>query len=295
MDPPAGGTVVPDLPQAGSLTHPSPAVRTPIIIAHRGASAYAPEHTFAAYDLGLEAGADYIEQDLQLTADGELIVMHDGMLDRTTGGTCTGSVIEKNFADIADCDVGSWFNIRFPQRARAEYSASRIPRLTDVFDRYAGRARFYIETKSPADAPGMEEKLVALIERYGLRPETAQAPALLRPAELPTVIFQSFSAESLRKLRKLAPGIPRVQLIESDLDASAIIAQLPAILEYAQAIGPARTAVNDALTRAAHDHGLAVHPYTVNDEVTMRALIGAGVDGIFTDDPARLVSLKLES
>lgn len=258
------------------------------MIAHRGASAFAPEHTFAAYDLALDAGADYIEHDLQMTADGELVILHDDTLDRTTGGACTGRVSRKTYADLRDCDAGSWFNAHVPHRARPEHAHLRIPRLSDVFDRYAGRARFYVETKNPADSPGMEETLVALIAKHRLITGGPTVPSLRMPASRPTVILQSFSTASLLLLQHLAPAIPRVQLIESDHTAPQIIRRLAHIASYAQAIGPAHTSVDTTLLAAAHARNLAVHPYTVNDEPTMRALIDAGVDALFTDDPALL-------
>jgi glycerophosphoryl diester phosphodiesterase len=264
----------------------------PIVIAHRGASAFAPEHTIAAYDLALDIGADYIEHDLQLTADAELVVLHDDTLDRTTRGACTGRVAERTYAEIADCDAGSWFNRVHPHRARPEYAKLRIPRLKDVFARYAGRARFYIETKNPADAPGMEEKLVTLLEAHGLAPQGGTTPSLREPSILPTVILQSFNTESLNLLRDLAPAIPRVQLIESGLASPDIIEQLDDIAQYAQAVGPAHTSVDPALLAAAHARTLAVHPYTINEETTMRSLTNAGVDAMFTDDPTMLLSIR---
>src|SRR5687768_1343082 len=97
----------------------------PIVnVAHRGASGHAPEHTFAAYDLALRMGADYIEQDLHLTKDGVLVVLHDETLDRTARGpveNCSGRVDTKTLAQIKTCDVGSWF--------APEYAGERIPTL----------------------------------------------------------------------------------------------------------------------------------------------------------------------
>src|SRR5690606_21352715 len=110
------------------------------------------------------------------------------------------------------------------------------------------------------------------------------------PALLPTVILQSFSEESLRTLGRLAPAIPRVRLIESEVGAPAIIERLPAIAHYAQAIGPAQNTIDESVIHAAHELSVAVHPYTVNDEGTMERLIAAGVDGMFTDNPALLYS-----
>src|ERR671916_500502 len=111
-------------------------------IGHRGASGYAPEHTFAAYDLALKLGADYIEQDLQMTKDGVLVVLHDDTLDRTATGparNCTGLVIEKTLAQLKTCEVGRWFNRAYPLYARPEYAGMRIPTLEEVFQRYGAR------------------------------------------------------------------------------------------------------------------------------------------------------------
>src|SRR5262249_7804283 len=108
-------------------------------IGHRGASGYAPEHTIPSYDLALKLGADYIEQDLQLTSDGVLICMHDTTLDRTARGApenCTGLVSSKTLAQVKTCDVGSWFNDAHPDRARPEYVGQRIPTLEELFRRY---------------------------------------------------------------------------------------------------------------------------------------------------------------
>ena len=266
------------------------------MIAHRGASAYAPEHTLAAYDRALEMGADYIEQDLQMTADGELVVLHDETLDRTTRGAgCSGSVTERTLAEVKRCDAGSWFNERNPARARAEFADERVPTLDEVFDRYSDRARFYIETKNPAEAPGMEEALVALLREHGLL-AAAPAPASLIASQAPPlVLLQSFSAESLQTLRALAPGVPRVQLIGSRVSASSIVRQLDAIAAYAHAIGPSYRSVDARVVAAAHERGLAVHPYTVNDETVMRRLIDVAADAMFTDDPALLLRVRAAS
>src|SRR3954471_6678564 len=166
-----------------------------LIIAHRGASGLAPEHTFASYDLALKLGADYIEQDLQMTSDGVLVVMHDEQLDRTTD--CTGVVKTKTLAEVKQCDAGSWFG--------PEFAGQRVPTLDEVFARYGARANFYIETKSPEIYPGMEEALLALLDKYKLR-----APAASRWK----VLIQSFSPESLLKIHDLDPALPLVQLLQ---------------------------------------------------------------------------------
>lgn len=256
----------------------------PVVIAHRGFSAAAPEHTFAAWDLALEAGADYLEQDLQMTADDVLVVLHDDTLDRTARGEgCSGPVRERTLDQLGACEVGSWFNERWPDRARPEYAGLSIPTLRQVLARYAGRARFYIETKNPADAPGMEQALVALLDEFGLLDRDAD--------RLPAVIVQSFSPESLLTLGQIAPDLPRVQLLSDDYDAARTLELLPRIAFFAQGIGPWHGNVDAALMAAATARGLLVHPYTVNEDTRMAELLEIGVDGMFTDRPDALRSL----
>lgn len=254
---------------------------TPIVIAHRGASAYAPEHTFASWDMALEMGADYLEHDLQMTADGALVVLHDDTLDRTARGPtehCAGAVNAKTLAQLAHCEVGSWFNDAHPELASEEFAHQPIPTLRGVLERYAGRARFYIETKQPEEAPGMEEALIALLREFELLGEPADGEQ-----QLPAVILQSFSPQSLVKLRALAPGATLIQLTPGRMTSWGIRRRISDIAEYADGIGPHRQRVGAALVNAAHGAGLLVHPYTVNDEPTMRRLLTLGVDGMFSD------------
>jgi glycerophosphoryl diester phosphodiesterase len=243
-----------------------------IVIGHRGASAYAPEHTFASWDLALEMGVDYIEQDLQLTSDGVLIVMHDPTLDRTTSGS--GTVIAHTIEEISQLDAGSWFDPRFAN--------ARVPTLREVFERYGARVRYYIETKNPEDAPGMEEKLLELISEFGLR------EAAITDWQ---VLIQSFSRASLQKLQEMDAKLPLIQLVGKEYSSAQIQQRLSDIHTYAVGIGPARTSVDEQVVDAAHAAGLALHAYTVNDEPEMRRMIALGVDGLFTDYPDRLVRL----
>ncbi len=255
-----------------------------LAIGHRGASGYAPEHTIASYDLALELGADYIEQDLQLTSDGVLVVLHDPTLDRTARGAaenCKGFVIEKTLAQIKTCDVGSWFNGAFPQYARAEYVGLKIPTLDEVLERYQHRANYYIETKNPEDAPGMEEKLLQALDRFALRGSAVRRDQ---------VLIQSFSDASLRKIHGLDPALPLVQLF-SNIGSANIRATLDQVRTYAVGIGPSSGSVDAALVDAAHVRCIDVHPYTVNDPGQMAALLAVGVDGMFTNFPDRLSAL----
>ncbi len=258
----------------------------PVInIGHRGASGYAPEHTFASYDLALRLGADYIEQDLQLTSDGVLVVMHDKTLNRTATAPegvparyCRGPVINRTLRQIKQCDVGSWFNEEYPEYAKARYVGLKIPTLEQVFRRYGKEANYYIETKNPDAAPGMEEELLRLMKKY----------ELIRPAVRDwQVLIQSFSPESLKKIHRLRPSLPLVQLYFAG-SSKTVRTDLDEAKAYAVGIGPDQKDVDARLVLAAHRRCLAVHPYTVNETPDMRHLISLGVDGMFTNFPDRL-------
>src|SRR5919112_6322482 len=210
------------VPTVGAGAQTGSTLEGPVLnIGHRGASAYAPEHTFAAYDLALEQGADYIEIDLQMTADGVLVAMHDKTLNRTADAPegvperyCRGLVSKKTLEQIQMCDAGSWFS--------PEYAGQQIPTLDEIFERYGTSVNYYIETKNAEAAPGMEVELVRLLEKHGLIPEEGPAEA-----ESWQVLIQSFSAESLMTIHELEPTLPLIQLfwagtsksIQRDLDA----------------------------------------------------------------------------
>jgi glycerophosphoryl diester phosphodiesterase len=256
-----------------------------LIIGHRGAAGHAPEHTFASWDLALEMGVDYLEQDLQMTADGQLIVMHDDTLDRTARGpNCNGPVITRTLAELTGCDAGSWFNDARPDRARPEFVGQRIPTLDSVLARYGGRARFYIETKNPEIAPGMEEALVTLLDQHGLLPWKDED-------EIDRVFVQSFSTASLLRVRSLNEFLPLVHLFARAETPTAILARLDSLAEFAQGIGPHYSDVDAGLVAAAHERGLVVHPYTVNAPAEMRRLNDIDVDGMFTDYPDVLAAI----
>lgn len=250
-------------------------------IGHRGASGYAPEHTLPAYDLALELGADYIEQDLQLTSDGVLVCLHDGTLDRTARGpaeNCTGLVSDKTLAQIKTCDVGTWFNEANPSLARPEYVGLQIPTLEEVFVRYGWRVNYYIETKAPDAADHMEERLLALMDQFRMR----------RTARRWQVLIQSFSAASLQKIHAIDPSLPLVQLVLGFGASPALEQGLDAIAAYAVGVGPNSLFANAALMAAAKARCLEVHPYTVNQPAEMASLVAAGATGMFTNVPDQL-------
>jgi glycerophosphoryl diester phosphodiesterase len=255
----------------------------PLVIAHRGASGHAPEHTLAAYDLAVRMGADVLEPDLQMTADGHLVAFHDGALDRTargSGGLCTGPVRARTLTQLRGCEVGSWFNDRNPDRADPAFEGLRIPTLDELFGRYGASVRWYPETKSPEEAPGMEEALLALLDRHDLR-DRAVSDGL--------VLIQSFSADSLRRLRALDPGLPLVQLLpRGSVTPDTLDTVLDEVAGWARGVGPNHALVDEAFMTAARARGLFVHPWTVNDPADMDRLLALGVDGIFSDFPDRL-------
>ena len=233
-------------------------------IGHRGASGYAPEHTFASYDLAIQMGADYIEQDLQMTQDGVLVVMHDETLDRTAlptaesePGDCTGLVSEHTLAQIKTCEVGSWFNEAYPQYTDPSYVGLELPTLEEVFQRYGTSVNYYIETKNPEAVPCgcMEDELLRLMDEY----------SLTKPAEEHwQVLIQSFSADSLMKIHEMNSKLPLIQLYSDTETSESIRANLDEVSTYAVGIGPSKTDVDADLVEAAHALCLYVHPYTVN-------------------------------
>jgi glycerophosphoryl diester phosphodiesterase len=258
-----------------------PATNAAVVIAHRGASVLAPEHTTLAYDKAVEAGTDYLELDVQRTRDGTLVVIHDTMLDRTARGSpdnCTGRVSDKTLAQIETCDAGSWFNSIYPALARAEFIGLRVPPLSDIVTRYGGTTRLYVETKDADSNPGLEADLVALLRQSGIS---------LGTSESPRVFIQSFSKESLLRVRSLEPNLALVQVFGLVAPA-VIVAQLPEVRSYAAAIGVPKQDITTALVESAHASCLLVHVYVSDDQLEMQSLLAMGVDGIFTGRPDQL-------
>jgi glycerophosphoryl diester phosphodiesterase len=275
---------------AGLLAAPAQAEPPPperfVNIAHRGASGLAPEHTIPAWDLAIELGADYLEQDVHLTRDGVLVVLHDDTLDRTARGpaeNCTGPVRLKTWAQLQTCDVGTWFNERYPDRARPEFEGLPIPSLAQVFERYGADVAYYIETKTPEAAPGLvQRELLRLLDLYDLR-----GPAVRDG----TVLIQSFSPAGLRIMHALDPALPLIQLLAAVPAGAARDALLDDVAEYAVGLGPSAGGVTADLVTAAHDRCLAVHPYTVDDAERLAELVAMGVDGVFTNRPDTLTEV----
>lgn len=243
-------------------------------IAHRGASGHAPEHTMSAYQLGKEMHGDYIEIDLQMTKDGILIAMHDEKVDRTTNGS--GKVKDMTLADIKKLDAGSWFNAAYPEKAQSQFEGLQVPTLEEVIEAFGKNSRYYIETKAPDVYPGMEKELVRILKKHKLTSQNAQSSK---------IIVQSFSRESLLKMNKLAPAIPLVQLISYSEPAVISDAELDDIKKYAIGVGMNHKRIDRAYVEQVRNHGLLIHPYTVNKRSDMERLIDWGVTGMFTNYP----------
>lgn len=261
-----------------------PSVSPVVTIAHRGASGLAPEHTMAAYDLGARLGADYLEPDAQITADGVLVAVHDATLDRTARGpaeNCTGRVGTKTLAQLRTCDMGSWFNAAYPDRARPEYAGQRIVTLTQLFERFGSHINYHVEVKD--DDPRTVRELLRLLSVHGLRTPASTGWQ---------VLVQSFSPADLMLVRALDPALPTVQLLPGVPPAGpAREALLDRVAAYADAVGPSHNGVDAAFVTAAHARCLQVHPYTVDDPERLRELVDAGVDGVFTNRPDVLQKL----
>lgn len=243
-------------------------------IAHRGASGHAPEHTMSAYQLGKEMHGDYIEIDLQMTKDGILIAMHDEKVDRTTNGS--GKVKDMTLADIKKLDAGSWFNAAYPEKAQSQFEGLQVPTLEEVIEAFGKNSRYYIETKAPDVYPGMEKELVRILKKHKLTSQNAQSSK---------IIVQSFSQESLLKMNKLAAEIPLVQLISYSDPAVISDAELDNIKKYAIGVGMNHKRIDRAYVEQVRNHGLLIHPYTVNKRSDMERLIDWGVTGMFTNYP----------
>jgi glycerophosphoryl diester phosphodiesterase len=244
-----------------------------VVLAHRGASAYAPEHTFAAYDLAITQDTDFLECDLQLTADEVLVCVHDTTVDRTTGGASTGRVDAFTLAELRAMDFGSWF--------APEFAGASIVPFEEQLDCYLAlnpSMRFHIETKAPAEYGGrMEPLLIDVLRERDLIPDGAADP------QSSTVIVQSFEIASLRAVRALAPSVPTAWLWGVP-PPEAATGMLPAEVDVAAP--NAAVAIGDpTLTARLHANGHEVHVYTVDDADQMRTLLDLGVDGIFTNRP----------
>lgn len=253
-----------------------------LVIAHRGASAYAPDHTLAAYEMAVQMDADYIELDLQLTKDRKLVALHDAVIsfqdaDRT--------VADITFDELKLYSPGEEFNLENPRYASVAYEDLRVVGLDDILQHFGNTVNYYIEIKSSNSYPGIEAELLRQLREHGL---------LDTDADMPKVIIQSFDEDSLKKVFAMEPTIPLIKLYSFDKNAHVSKKELGELVKYASGIGVNGEKVTKKLVESLHSKGLDVHAFTVNDEKLIRTLMSRGVDGVFTDKPDIAVRLRNE-
>jgi glycerophosphoryl diester phosphodiesterase len=290
------------LPAQRGVKSNAPTAPRKILVAHRGASAYAPEHTLESYQLALKQGADFVEQDLQITRDGALVCLHDLTLERTTNveeifprrfreelvngiPAHRWHVSDFTLREIKQLDAGSWFDVKF--------KGVRVQTFQEAIDLVRGKAGLYPETKAP-EVYGergfdMERLVLDVLRKNGLDKQ--------RAAHHTPVIIQSFSPESLRKLSgMLKTKLPLILLVGDESRARWLTAAgLSEAKQFASGIAPAKALLDKNLVMQAHDLGLSVTPYTFRSSNTGRFktvseemsyyLFSVGVDALFTDNP----------
>lgn len=272
------------------------------LVAHRGASAYAPENTVPAFQLAAEQGATYVEFDLRLTKDRQLIVLHDDSLERTTDVeevfpdrsrtvTSAGKPVKRwlledfTLAELKRLDAGAWFD--------AKFRGTRLPTFLETIDSLKGRSGLFIELKSPEKYEGIEKMILAELKAKGLD----------RPGADPRtpVLLQSFTASSLQIFTDLKTPLP-IHFLFSARDAAPWITPegLKKAKTFSTGLSPEKTVVKDHpdLVTRARELGMAVTPYTFRSSAVtgfpdVRAemahyLDTLGVDGVITDNPDQM-------
>lgn len=242
----------------------------PIIFAHRGASAHAPENTLAAFEMALAHGAEAIELDAKLSADGHVVVIHDATVDRTTDAH--GRVSDISLADLRALDAGVFFAEKF--------RGQKIPMLEEVFEALGKRLFINVELtnyKTPGDH--LVESVCMLVKKFALQKR---------------VLFSSFLGSNLSKARRLLPEVPGGLLALNGV-LGAWARSFGFTFGRYQALHPNLKDVTPQQVRRVHRLRRRVHVWTINAAEDMRRLFDWGVDGIFTDDPQLAVQIREES
>ncbi len=270
-------------------------------IAHRGASAYAPEHTTAAYTLAMDQKVDFVEQDLGVTKDGRLICIHDDSLERTTnvaevfpdratpnprrGGGKTWLLADFTLDEVKRLDAGKWF--------KPQFAGAKLLTFEEAIDFVRARPGFgmYPELKSPqlykSRGIDQEKLFVDVVRRTGLNTTESLKKT--------PVIIQSFDEESIRRVAADLPTIPRVFLTSKDDDVSD--ARLKELARFSTGIAPEKVVIarHPDMVARAHKAGLTVTSWTFrSDEKTQYPNVAAemshflydlGIDALFTNNP----------
>ena len=237
-------------------------------IAHRGASSYAPENTFAAYDKALAMGVNHVELDVHLTRDGHIAVIHDDTVDRTTDAH--GRVADFTLDELRALDAGSWFG--------SEYKDERIRSLGETLECYKGRLYFHIEIKAREITGGLARRTIDMVRGYGLTD---------------SVTITSFSKEWLEEAAAYDSELPKGWLVpmgNAGWDDSII----DFIIEQSKELGLAQICPRAALTtpelvERLHDEGFVVRCHGLYNEDLMRHAVDVGADGATVNFPDKMV------
>jgi glycerophosphoryl diester phosphodiesterase len=239
----------------------------PLVIAHRGASSEAPENTLAAFSRGLEIGADGFEFDVHMSKDGELVVIHDETVARTTSGS--GWVRDMTLSELKALDAGSWFDLRF--------KGEKIPTLRQVLELIADRSKLInIELKSGIVIyPLIERKVIEVLGEFNV---------------LDKAIISSFNHYSLRIVKEVESKVKTGILYMEGLVEPWIYARrVPA-----DCLHPAFYLIMPEIVRSAHDAGMFVNVWTVDKADDMKKMVVSGVDAVITNCPGEMISLLKE-
>lgn len=235
----------------------------PVIFGHRGASAHAPENTLAAFELAREQGADAVELDVKLSADGIPVVIHDHTVGRTTNGS--GTVADLELATLQKLDAGN---------------GQRIPTLAEVFAAVGQVLYINVElTNYTTKNDDLVEKVVDVVKEYKMQER---------------IIFSSFLAKNLHRVAELLPNTPR-GLLAMPTVLGIFARSFGFRSNLYQAIHPSIRNLSKRMTEQAHQRGQRVNAWTVNTPEQMRKLKDWGVDGIITDDPQLAVKVLREA
>jgi glycerophosphoryl diester phosphodiesterase len=240
----------------------------PQIVAHRGASGYAPETTLESYRMAIQMEADFVEMDVHRLGSGEIVAIHDADVSRTTNGR--GRIAELNIDDLQALDAGSWFNEAFPRKARAVFAGLRVPTLQQIIDlvKPSGLG-FYVEIKNPElYPPDFENSLLSLIRANGIEESTR---------------FLSFSSHSIEKIKDLDPSIKTALLISRRMK-DPVAATLDA---HADELGIRHDLATASIIDSAHEKNLSVSVWTVDRPADLRRMSELRVDRIITNYPDR--------
>lgn len=233
------------------------------IIAHRGASGYAPENTIAAFDRALELKADYLELDVQMSQDGELVVFHDISISRITNRA--GKIKTMNLSSLKKLNAGNYLDDSSQNQ--------QIPTLIEILDRYRDKIGFLIEMKDPENYPGIEKKLANLLKERNLH--------MLKDH---SIIVQSFNQQAIKRFNKLIKTVPTGLLLDfhpSELSTE----KLTKLATYINYLNPPAFWTDKKLIEQIHQAGMKAFCWTVNDPNLFIKISNMGVDGIITDYP----------